>query len=197
MSRFEDAIAAFDAAHAQDPNLVMAGGAMQPAELIYCRRMSEMLLKTLPDASEALRLAARCQHIRRWALPRTDYAPGRAGYLQWRAEEKRRHAVAAGEILRGAGYDAAMAERVGQLLRKERLKQDAEAQTLEDVACLVFLEDHLAEFAPKHDENLILDIIAKTWVKMSAAGQQAALALALPAASRRLVEQALAKKTGG
>lgn len=197
MSRFDDAIAAFDAAHAQDPNLVMADGALQPAELVYSRRMSEMLLKHWPDASEALRLAARCQHIRRWELRRTDYAPGRAGYLQWRAEEKRRHAVLAGEILRKAGYDAAMAERAGQLLRKERLKQDAEAQTLEDVACLVFLEDHLADFAPKHDENLILDIIAKTWVKMSAAGQQAALALALPAASRRLVEQALAKSPGG
>ncbi len=196
MSRFDDAIAAMDAAHAQDPNRIMDGGGLRPVELVYARRMSEMLLAVYPGASEALRLAARCQHIKRWELARSDYPEGRAGYLQWRTEEKRRHAALAAEILRQAGYEDAVAERVGQLVRKERLKQDEEAQRLEDVACLVFLEDHLADFAPKHAEAKVVDVIAKTWPKMSALGQQAALKLQLPAESRRLVEMALGKGTG-
>ncbi|HEX4890625.1 MAG TPA: DUF4202 domain-containing protein [Alphaproteobacteria bacterium] len=191
MSRFDDAIAAMDAAHAQDPNQITLDGKLLAAELRYAQRMSEMLMAVYPDASEELRLAARCQHIRRWELARADYPEGRAGYLQWRTEEKRRHAVVAADILRGAGYDDATAGRVGQLVRKERLKQDADAQRLEDVACLVFLEDHLADFAPKHSEAKVLDVIVKTWPKMSAAGQQAALKLKLPPVSQRLVQLAL------
>ena len=196
MPRFDNAIAAIDAAHAQDPNRIISGGESQPAELVYARRMSQMLVTVYPDASEALRLAVRCQHIKRWELPRTDYAEGRTGYMQWRTEEKRRHGALAEDILLKAGYDAAMAARVGQLVRKERLKQDEDAQRLEDVACLVFLEDHLADFAPKHSEPKVIDVIAKTWPKMSATGQRAALALDLPPASRRLVELALKPKTG-
>jgi len=191
MSRFDDAIAAMDAAHAQDPNQITLDGKLLAAELRYAQRMSEMLMAVYPDASEELQLAARCQHIRRWELARADYPEGRAGYLQWRTEEKRRHAVVAADILRGAGYDDATAGRVGQLVRKERLKQDADAQRLEDVACLVFLEDHLADFAPKHSEAKVLDVIVKTWPKMSAAGQQAALKLKLPPVSQRLVQLAL------
>lgn len=192
MPRFDDAIAAMDRVHAQDPNQMMHEGEQRPAELVYARRMSEMLQAVYPDASEPLRLAARCQHIKRWELSRTEYPEGRAGYLQWRTEEKRRHAVLAAEILRDAGYEDAVAARVGQLVRKERLKQDEETQCLEDVACLVFLEDHLADFAPKHSEAKVVDVIAKTWPKMSAHGQQAALKLSLPAASQRLVGKALA-----
>lgn len=191
MSRFDDAIAAMDAAHAQDPNQITLDGKLLAAELRYAQRMSEMLMAVYPDASEELQLAARCQHIRRWELARADYPEGRAGYLQWRTEEKRRHAVLAAEILRDAGYEDEVAQRVGQLVRKERLKQDADAQRLEDVACLVFLEDHLADFAPKHSEAKVLDVIVKTWPKMSAAGQQAALKLKLPPVSQRLVQLAL------
>ena len=191
MSRFEEAIAAMDAAHAQDPNQMTHGGQVLAAELVYAQRMSEMLAALYPDASEALCLAVRCQHIRRWELARGHYPAGRAGYLQWRTEEKRRHAELAGEILRRAGYEEAMATRVGQLVRKERLKQDQEVQRLEDVACLVFLEDHLASFAPKHSEAKVVDVIAKTWPKMSALAQQAALKLELPPASQRLMNMAL------
>lgn len=193
MSRFDNAIAEMDAAHAQDPNPVMSGGQLQPAELVYARRMSEMLKAIYPDASEALFLAARCQHIRRWELARGAYSSGRAGYLQWRIEERRLHALLAGEILRRAGYDGAMAQRVGQLVRKERLKQDQDVQRLEDAACLVFLEDHLADFAPKHSEAKVVDVIAKTWPKMSALGQQAAMKLGLPPESRRLIDIALGR----
>lgn len=193
MGCFADAIKAFDAANSEDPNQVPCDGGIAPKELVYGRRMSAMLALIYPDAGEALQLAVRAQHIRRWELLRTAYAEGRAGYLQWRSEAKRRHAEVAGNILRQAGYDGPTITRVGQLIRKERLKQDTEAQQLEDIACLVFLEDHLADFAPRHEEAKIIDVIAKTWMKMSHTAQQAALALKLPAEARRLVGMALSR----
>ena len=191
MSRFDEAIAAFDTANARDPHTVAVDGREVPKELRYGQRMSAFLVATYPDASEALRLAARCQHIRRWESPRSDYPEGRVGYLKWRADLKKFHADAAGEILQQVGYDANMVARVGQLLRKEKLKQDADVQRLEDIACLVFLEDHLSEFAPKYDEAKVVDIIVKTWKKMSPEGHEAALALKLPPAAARLVGLAL------
>ena len=192
MSRFDAVIAAFDAANAADPNRMRVAGLDLPKELYYGQRMTHFLMATYPDASEALQLAARCQHIRRWESPRADYPEGRVGYLKWRTDLKHFHARVAGEILQAAGYDAAMVERVGQLLRKERLKQDADVQRLEDIACLVFLEDHLGEFAPRYDSEKVVDIIRKTWKKMSAEGQQAALARDLPPAAAELVGRALA-----
>ncbi len=194
MSLFDAAIAAFDAENALDPNHVPLGGELVAKELAYARRMSLMLVLTYPDASEPLRLAARCQHIRRWDIPRLTYPQGRAGYLAWRNRLKQYHAEVAARIMHAAGYDAAIVDRVGQLLRKERLKQDADAQRLEDIACLVFLEDHLADFAPKHDEAKVIGIIAKTWPKMSPEGQRAAMALDLAPEGRRLVEIALTSK---
>lgn len=192
MSRFDAVIAAFDAANAADPNRMQVAGLDLPKELYYGQRMTHFLMATYPDASEALQLAARCQHIRRWESPRTDYPEGRVGYLKWRTDLKHFHAKAAGEILRTAGYDTAMVDRVGQLLRKERLKQDADVQRLEDIACLVFLEDHLGEFAPRYDSEKVIDIIRKTWKKMSPEGHRAALALDLPALAADLVGRALA-----
>jgi len=187
-AHFAQAIAQFDAAHAEDPTRDAAG---QPAELVYARRMSAWLAKLAPDASEALRLAVRCQHIRRWAIRRSDYPAGAAGYRTWRVDEANAHASTAGEILAQAGYDGATVQRVQSLLRKERLKQDADAQLLEDVGCLVFLENYFAPFAQKHDEAKLVDIVRKTWRKMSPRGHEAALALKLPAPLRAIVEKAL------
>jgi hypothetical protein len=187
-ARFEDAMARIDAAHAEDPEKDAAG---EPAELLYAQRMSAWLAKLAPDASEALRLAARCQHIRRWAIRRSDYPAGGAGYRKWRVDEANAHASTAGEILAQAGYDGATVQRVQSLLRKERLKQDAETQVLEDAGCLVFLENYFAPFAQKHDEAKLVDIVRKTWRKMSPRGHEAALALELPAALRAIVEKAL------
>jgi len=181
VTRFDRAIAAIDAVHAEDPERE----AGRPKELVYAERMSGRLAQLVPQSSEALRLAVRCQHLRRWAIPR-------AGYLRWRKEESLAHAALAGEILARSGYDAADVRRVQSLVKKERIKHDAEAQALEDVTCLVFLEYEFAAFAPKHDEAKLVDILRKTWPKMSARGQQAALALALPAPLRSLVEKALA-----
>lgn len=189
--RFDAAIARFDAAHAEDPQKDAAG---QPQELVYAQRMSAWLAKLAPDACEALRLAARCQHIRRWAIRRGDYPEGAAGYRQWRIDEAAAHAVVAREMLEKAGYDEPAIERVQALVRKERLKLDADTQLLEDVGCLVFLEHYFAEFARKHDEAKLVDILRKTWRKMSPRGHEAALGLDLPAPLRGLVEKALGGK---
>ncbi|MGD0463030.1 MAG: DUF4202 domain-containing protein [Tepidisphaeraceae bacterium] len=184
---FQAAIDKFDAANAQDPTLVVG----TPAELVYARRMADWLHRLYPDADEALQLAARAQHIRRWMIPRSRYPMTRAGYHQWRTTLYTFHADEAAKILREVGYDDAKIDRVRSLLRKEKLKGDPQTQALEDVACLVFLENYFADFALKHDEQKVIDILRRTWRKMSDRGRAAALNLPLPAQARRLVESAL------
>ena len=191
-TRFETAIARFDAANAEDPNLEEVDGAACPKELLYAQRMTAWLDKLAPSASEALRLAARAQHIRRWAIPRRDYPMTRTGYLKWRTTLYRFHADTAGNILREVGYDADTIAAVQSLLRKERLKRNPDMQCLEDVACLVFLESYFTDFAPQYDEQKVLDILRKTWKKMSEQGRAAARHLALPEAAQALVKKALA-----
>ena len=182
-ARFARAIACFDAANGEDPNRESDGGGVRPKELLYAERMTAMLARFAPQASEPLRLAARCQHIRRWKIPRADYPMTRAGYQQWRVRLRDFHAELAGAILRDAGYDDATIARVGSLIRKEALKTDAEAQALEDVVDLVFLESYLADFVAEHpgyDEAKFVDILKKTGRKMSARGREAALTLISP-----------------
>lgn len=193
-AKFTAAIKAFDEANADDPNLVEVKGKQWPKELLYGHQMSEWMDRFAPDASEVLRLAARCQHIRRWEIPRDSYSRDRVGYLKWRTELKHMHARAAGEILSKAGYGEDVIVRVQSLLKKVRLKSDPETQTLEDVVCLVFLENWFADFAKQHEPDKIVDIVAKTWKKMSTAGHEAALAMAhkLPADALALVQRALA-----
>lgn len=191
--RFTRTIAAFDQANANDPRQEQDENGIPVAyEVLYARRMSDALLRFCPQASEALQLAARSQHIERWLLPRDHYPMDRKGYLQWRSELKLRHAARAGEIMLAEGYDAAMCERVAALLKKEKLKSDEESQTLEDVICLVFLQYYFAEFAKVHDEAKLIDILQKTWRKMSEAGHQAALSLPLPDEQKTLIAKALA-----
>ena len=191
-SDLAEALAAFDRANAADPNLEDGPEGPQPKELLYGRRMSACLAQVYPEASPALRLAARAQHLERWRIPRKSYPDGRVGYLTWRRDLKAFHAERAAEILRGLGFDEAVIGRVGALLRKERLKQDPEAQALEDVACLVFLTHHFAGFAEGQDDGKMIDILRKTWRKMSDRGHQAALALPLDGKPLQLLEAALA-----
>ena len=189
--RFDRAIACFDAANREDPNPAVADGAEQPKELLYACRMTACLDRFGPDTPEPVRLAARCQHIRRWTIPRTDYPEGRDGYRRWRTDLARFHATTAAAILREVGYDNSTVARVESLLRKERLKTDADVQLLEDVICLVFLEHYLSDFVPKHDEEKLLGVLRKTWRKMSDDGRRAAQALDLPAELTALVERAV------
>jgi hypothetical protein len=192
--RFAAAINAIDALNAEDPNRETAGSDAAPAALLYGRRMSGWLLRLAPEASEPLRLAARAQHIARWRVPRSDYPEGRAGYLAWRRDLGRFHAEAAGEILAEAGYGSDVIDRVADLLQKKGLKRDPDAQTLEDAACLVFLEHHFADFSRKHEDDKVVDIVRKTLLKMSDRGRERAVGLAagLPADRRALIERAMA-----
>jgi hypothetical protein len=154
-----------------------------------------MLARYLPDASEPLRLAARCQHLQRWKIPRADYPMTRAGYHQWRTRLRDFHADLAASILRETGYEEATAARVRSLIRKEALKTDPDAQALEDVVDLVFLESYLAGFVAAHadyDEAKFVDILARTAKKMSARGRDAALNLIeLPPALAPVVRKAI------
>jgi hypothetical protein len=158
--------------------------------------MSQWLDRLEPGATEALRVAVRCQHLQRWMIPRSQYPMTRAGYHRWRAELARFHADRAAEILNDAGYDEITVRRVQSLVRKEGLKTDPETQTLEDVACLVFLEDEFGDFAARHEEEKVVNILARTWGKMSPRGRTAALGLDLPAAQRALIGKALAQGSG-
>ena len=193
-ARLREAQARFDRANAEDPNREAVDGEQQPRELVYARRMTATLERFAPDASEAVRLAARCQHIRRWTVPRDTYPDGRDGYRRWRTDLARFHAETAGAILRDVGFGGDTVARVGALLRMERLMADPEVQLLEDVACLVFLQYYLPAFAPRHDADKLAGILRKTWRKMSARGQAAALRLDLEPGLRELVSRAVSPR---
>ncbi len=197
-ARFGQVIAAIDDANARDPKIVHIDGRAVPAELLYGRRMSAALAAMAPDASELLRIAVRGQHIERWTSPRTRYPAGRAGYLKWRNDLKDYHACRLGEIMSAAGYGPQEAARVGALVRKERLRADPEAQTLEDVACLVFLAHYLEEFLGKTDadEVKLARILAKTWNKMSAQAHAEAGKLDLPPHVLALLKRGIAETEG-
>lgn len=188
------AIAAFRAANAEDPVALVVGGVPRPKELVEAERLSAWVARLQPTPSEALELASHCQHLRRWSLPRSDYPEGRIGYLTWRKALARRHADQAADILRSVGYDETLIEDVRRINLKQGLHQNADVQTMEDALCLAFLEHELDEFAGKHDDTKVIDIIRKTWRKMSERGHSRALELApsLPSRSAALVTRALA-----
>lgn len=189
--RFTKAISAFDAYHEKDPHTESEGGRVYPKELLYARRMTERLSRFAPDAEEAVKLAARCQHIGRWEIPREKYPMDRKGYLQWRNEEKIHHARIAEKILSECGYDSETIEKVRTLLLKKELYTNPSTQMLEDVVCLVFVEYYLEEFASRHDDEKIVDILRKTLKKMSEAGKQALTGLRVPDKIRSLTERAV------
>jgi len=164
--RFQRAIALFDAANAEDPNQDQG----QPKELLYARRMTEMLDRFAPAAPEAVQLAVRAQHIQRWKVPRSGYPMTKEGYYAWRTGLYKFHAETAGELMKQAGYDEAMIERVKAAVGKRGIKVNPETQMLEDVTDLVFIEHYMLGFAGQHadySEEKWLEIIRKTWKKMS------------------------------
>lgn len=169
-SRYNKTIAAFDEENAKDPNIELVADQEYPKELLYAQRMSECLKDYLPDAPETLRLATRCQHIRRWEIARDSFPPNRKGYLLWRSKLKEMHSKIASDIMLENGYDSNTIRQVSNLLLKKGLKIDPEVQALEDVICLVFLEYYFEDFAKKHDDDKIKDILLKTMNKMSDKG---------------------------
>lgn len=194
--RFERAIALFDAANAADPNRETIDGKEVPKELLYGRRMSEMLDRFVPDAGEAVKLAVRSQHIERWKVPRSDYPMGRTGYLQWRSGLYKYHAGIAGRLMKEAGYEDETIARVQSAVGKKGIKVNPETQLLEDVAGLVFIEHYMLDFAgqhPEYDEARWIVIIRKTWQKMSAQAHEFALSgkIKLPEALVPLILKAI------
>lgn len=179
-NRFNRAVSLFDELNSKDPNREFIDGEEYPKELLYAQRVTAMLKNYGQNPSEALQLAARCQHIQRWKIERRRFPMTKPGYYQWRKSLRNFHAQIAERILRKVGYEESIIDRVCSLLKKEKLKTDIEAQTLEDVVILVFIENYLGEFIIKHghfDENKIMDIVSKSLRKMTAKGRQKALTM--------------------
>ena len=183
-----------DAINKEDPNQEQVDGNSVAKELIYGQRMSLCLAEHWPEASEHLQIAIRAQHVKRWAIARSTYPEGKAGYLTWRKELGKLHAKTAQDIMLENGYDQDDAAQTASIIRKERLKSNPESQTLEDVACLVFLRYYFAPFAAKHDDEKVISIVQKTWRKMSNKGHEIALSLSLPEHLAEIVERALSSK---
>lgn len=169
-SSFEKALALMDAANNEDPNIEMADGKEWPKEQLYAVRMSDMLERYKPEADDVTKLAIRGQHIQRWKSPRSDYPMNRKGYHLWRSQLYKFHAERVAEIMQQAGYDDAALERVKIAVGKKALKSSPDTQLLEDVAALVFIEHYMLAFAEKHpeyDEAKWIEIIRRTWNKMT------------------------------
>ncbi len=181
-----------DQTHSADPSRTGDG---RPAELVYADNMERWLLRLAPDAPPLLRLGARCQHLERWSVPRSSYPEGRAAYLSWRKSLYKKQADRARELLIEAGVAAAEADEVAVWVSKTGLKVNASTQALEDAACLVFLEKEINAFATQHADyprEKFVDIIRKTWRKMTPAAQALALAINLSPEIGALVNEALA-----
>lgn len=190
--KYDVAIKLIDEAHAEDPKRWEVNGTEQPYELHYSQKMSSYLEKRNPTAPDTLRLAIRAQHFRRWEIPRDSYPMNKVGYHKWRTYLKKRQGDMASQICLDCGYSEDDANRVAHLIRKEDLKEDEETQTLEDVACLVFLDDQFEEFERQHDEDKIVRILQKTWGKMSEKGHELALQIPMSERCKDLVGKALA-----
>lgn len=188
--RFERAIAAIDAANRDDPATLVLGGETVPKELTHAEMASRWVQRLRPDAAEALLLAARAHHVRRWERPRSDYPAGRQGYLRWRRDLQQFHAEVTAGILRGEGYDDGTVGRVSDILRKRGLGRDPDVQAFEDALSLVFLETQLHEFGPTVHEEKLVEILRRTWRKMSPAARDAALDFEFAPEDRRLIELA-------
>jgi hypothetical protein len=191
VARFDLAIAAFDRENAEDPQTIEVAGVARPRELVDAERLSAWVQRLVPDASEALRLAARCQHIRRWQIPRGSFPAGRVGYLQWRTQLGRFHADTATRLLEEVGYERELIDAVRRINLKQGLHSNPDSQTIEDALCLVFLEFEFSEFCAKHPVEKVIEVVRKTWKKMSAKGHELALTLPFSPASLEIIKRAL------
>ena len=194
--RFAAAARRFDQENSADPNTELVDGIAQPRELVYARWLTDWVLRLCPQATEPLRLAARCQHLCRWQVPRNSYPLTRPGYLQWREALKRFHAQKSGDILREVGYPEEIVVRVQNLNLKKDFPKDPESRVLEDALCLVFLERQLAELAKKTSDEKVVNALQKSWRKMTPAAQALALEIPYSPHEKELLTQALKPGNG-
>jgi len=191
-SRLAEALERFDRENAADPRTLMVEGQAVPYELFYAQKLSGWVRRLSPQASENLLLAARCQHLCRWKIPRSSYEMNRPGYLKWRQDLKQFHAQRSGEILRSLGYSETVVERVGDLNLKKNRETDPECQVLEDALCLVTLEFQLEDLIAKTEAEKLQGILKKTWAKMSPMGREQALKLVYSESAKAVVLKAVA-----
>lgn len=191
MSKLENTLKDIDLLHSQDPTKVLVNGEEKAAELIYAENMTSFLPKVADNPCAELQIAVRSQHLCRWEIPRSDYPMDRPGYLKWRTELSKLHADKACEVMAKNGYSEESIEKARKIIRKQNLKGNPDAQAMEDCACLVFIEHDFLNFAAKYEEPKIIDIVQKTWNKMSERAHQEALELDLPEEALDLVKKAL------
>jgi len=191
-ARFNAALRRFDEENSRDPNTEVVNGQSHPRELIYAQWLTDWVLKLSPDASEPLRLAARCQHICRWEVPRSSYPMDKPGYLRWRADLKKFHAEKSGKILREVGYDDTTVQRVQELNLKKNYPADPEVRVLEDALCLVFLERQFPALAAKSDDEKMINALQKSWKKMTPTAHAEALKFNYGPKEKALIEEAFA-----
>ncbi|OKY27710.1 DUF4202 domain-containing protein [Thalassotalea sp. PP2-459] len=189
--RCQHVFTAIDKINRQDPNKLTINQESIAKELVYGHQMTACLNKYWPNANECLQIAVRAQHVKRWHIARSEYPTGKQGYLTWRKELGKMHADIAKKIMLEHGYNEQEAEHTAKIIRKEKLKRDQDSQTLEDVACLVFLQHYFAPFAEKHSDEKVISILQKTWRKMSDKSHEIALKLTLPEHLAALVNKAL------
>ena len=189
---FTQAMEAFNAANSKDPNFIEVNGFEKPYELVYANWLYEWVMKLNPNAIEQLQLAAKCQHIKRWEIPRSKYQDGLKGYTKWKKELAEYHADEAGKILKQVGYEEAVIERVRAINLKKNLKVDSDVQTMEDALCLVTLQYQIEGFSLKHDDEKMIGIIKKTWAKMSDRAKEEALKLSYSERVLSLIKNAIA-----
>ena len=188
-TKYEIAIQNIDELNAKDPNIELHEGKEIPKELLYAQRMSNCLEDYLPSASEALKIAVRAQHIKRWEIPRSSFPEGRTGYLQWRTNLYKFHAKEVSKILKKLEYSTKEIEQITLLLKKKNLKNNPESQALEDVVCLVFLRYYLDDFAQKHPKDKIKHILFKTWNKMSEKAKKTSFNFIKSKLSQKLLQE--------
>jgi hypothetical protein len=189
--RFVAAVRRFDQENSADPHRILVDGVEQPTELVYAHWLTDWVLRLCPGASEPLRLAARCQHLCRWVVPRDSYPLTRAGYLRWREALKKFHAQKAGEILREVGYPEEIVSKVQDLNLKKHFPEDPESQILEDGLCLVFLERQFVDLASKSSDEKMINALQKSWKKMSPTAHAFALKLSYGPHEQTLLDRAL------
>lgn len=194
--KLKNTLAAIDEINRQDPNTIEVDGKDQAKELVYGQQMTACLNQYWPEAGEVLQIAVRAQHIKRWQLKRTEFPEGKAGYYKWRIAQGKFHAELTASIMLEQGYSTEESEQSASILRKENLKTNADTQTLEDVACLVFLmhyfNDFAAQYTEQDNEAKIVRIVQLTWGKMSEQAHDIALSLTLPDHLAAIVGKALA-----
>jgi hypothetical protein len=191
MNRLDSAFELFDTYNRRSPEHLVHDHVDYPAEYFYAIKLYEWVKKLEPEASESLLLASRSQHIGRWEIARTSYPDGRVGYLKWRSDLGRYHAGKASEILESVGYEQDVIDRVKQIITKQRIKADSEVQTMENALCLVFLEFQYDDLIAKLSEEKMIDILRKTWGKMSDPGRDMALSLQYSSEGISLIQKAL------